>query len=118
MFGCVVLVAHGAAANCMPPVPHKEKVTLRAVHQPVANAQGRAMRGCILEIGEGRYAYSVADTFCGAAQGSSVQVELSRTCCDSSFDAGDAACVARTADAAGESIRSRGALIAPVDDKR
>ena len=54
MFGCAVLVAHGAAANCVPPVPHKEKVTLRAVHQPVANAQGRAMRGCILEIGEGR----------------------------------------------------------------
>lgn len=110
LFLCVVLFFAGDGyASCMPSPDETKTVTLEKIDAPVFDGRGGEYeKACILHAGGGVLGFASDPALCQHALGEKITVILSRGCCDTGPDSGDAGCVARSKPATGKAAHSNG----------
>jgi hypothetical protein len=111
-FVLILLVLFGADtafASCMPSPDETKTVTLEKIDAPVFDGNGGEYeKACILHADGSVLGFASDSVLCQHALGKEITVILSRGCCDTGPDSGDAGCVARSKPAAGKPAHSNG----------
>ncbi len=98
-----------AHASCMPSPDETKTVTLEKIDAPVFDGNGSEFKkGCILHAGGAVLGYASDPALCQHPLGKEIPVILSRGCCDTGPDSGDAECVARSKPNKGVAAHSNG----------
>lgn len=92
-----VVFFHTAAAeaSCGGSPDINKRVVIEKIEAPVFNGGGEELIGCLLHAKGTVLGYSTDVALCTGALGKKRAVTLSRGCCDTGSDFGDAECVAR-----------------------
>lgn len=114
-FVLILLVLFGADtafASCMPSPDETKTVTLEKIDAPVFDGSGGEYeKACILHASGAVLGFSSSPALCQHALGKEITVILSRGCCDTGPDSGDAECVARSKPAYGTAAHSNGIVV-------